>query len=281
MTTPPHRDDVVTTRVYRMGYSRAMPMTPSLLTCGDDTNLVDRLKIRIGVRLLRLVSLDRDENDLQSALWQYKDGPVRVIREVRSSIRLLAHIQSPSVRNQSIHYRDSMVFPFQVTLPFPAAAVAHQASVIGMVDGRDLRGWRVRTNSDPRWLVVDGVMDDTERSLRREDAQWALFKGPGKDMAVSYRAFTDVPLTTRFIYLDDKATPRPPEAIPGEVPALGFDIRGVELLPRGPFNFRVAVYVNQGARPDDAALAAAALIDTPLHVTTSPLVSRPPAVPVR
>jgi hypothetical protein len=269
--TPAEGDELVTTPVYRMGYSRQAPMTPSLLTVGDDTNLVDRFKVRIQVRLLRLFPLVRDEEDLRSRLWQYKDGPVRVIRELRSSMRLVARIQSPALGNQSINYRESAVFPFQVTLPFPAAAVTDDATITGWMDGKDLHGWRVRTNSDPRTLLVDGVMDATEKSLVRDGALWAVCLGPGVDMAASFRAFTDVPLTTRFTYLDDQDAPRPPERFRGEVPGLGFEIRGVEKLPRGPFHFRVAVGIHRGARSDQAAMAAAALLDTPLGVEVRPL----------
>ena len=55
-----------------------------------------------------------------------------------------------------------------------------------------------------------------------------------------------LPIKTDFLYIDDDATPDPPEFVPGQSPNMGFWMSGFEDLPRGTLYFYLISYMVKG-----------------------------------
>ncbi|MCB0219394.1 MAG: hypothetical protein KDH09_06845, partial [Chrysiogenetes bacterium] len=82
----------VTSSDYVFRFSKPAPITFDYLAirhAGEELmNIVDRMKIRAWSRVLGLIRVDVDEEDLESELRGYIDGPVRVIRRSRNTYHI-------------------------------------------------------------------------------------------------------------------------------------------------------------------------------------------------
>ncbi|MBI5498468.1 MAG: hypothetical protein HY904_25930 [Deltaproteobacteria bacterium] len=250
----PGLGDLVATPVFRIGFVPGNAVVPSLLTVGNGDNLLDQLHMRIHARLLGVLPISRDESDLRSHLGRYTAGPVRVLREVLTSVRLVGSLHSPDIPNVSIHTRDSVVLSFRLDVPFPPAGVAQDATFTALAGLRPVRGWRARASSDPRWLSIDGRTDEVEASAQRVGAVWVALQGPDAAVVLAHRGLPPE-LTAALEYVDT-----------AEGAGVGFGVTGAQHLLRGSFSVQILAHVLDGPRPADELLAVAAAWDRPLHV---------------
>lgn len=262
--------DKVIGSAYRLHFYRDDPITAWFLGMGgDDDNILDNMKVRFHSQVLGILSIDRTNEDLGSRLWGYTDGPVRVIRQIRSSIRLVSRLKSPSITSDMMLYRQSFQMPVRISLPFTPAGLVSNVHFTGTVDCRDRKGWKVRLSSDERWLNVDGRMDETELSVKRENARWFIIRGPGKAMISQFSMRAAVQLPASFHYNDDASGSYAPEAKRGEVPAVGFHVKDGEKLPRGAVHFFVSAFGVLGNSSEDDLVRTAKMLEQPLKVRVS------------
>ena len=248
----------VVTSGYELGFSREVPISWDHLSFLGLPNMIDRLKLRFEVKVFG-IPYRRNETHFRSDLSSYKDGPVRVIRRVRSSVQINRLLRTPSAASESIYYDNAIVVPFRAQVPVSLRSlrgIISDMSTRGGACMQNLRGWRVRVETDPRWLLVDGKMDETEKTVRGEGASWFLLAGPPG--AFLCRVILDrywdgspqeLPVTTDFYYVDDDLTPDPPEFVPGQSPNLGFHFHGMDELEKGVFYFYIVGYMIKDYEP--------------------------------
>ena len=225
---PENKNDRIYTDVFTLGFSHEVPITQNYIAFNDGDNILDRMKIRMYFRFFYVIKFDRNENDMKSHVWQYKDGPIRAVRMVRSSVRLVGSLQSPQILSETLYYRNAVLMPLRIKMLNLGKGIINEAFVDSGGDFRDRYGWKVRLSSDERWLTVDGKMDEVENSIKTEDARWFILKGPGKAQIIYIYYLGDYGLDTEFYYLDDDVNEHPPEFHPGQVPYIGFHIYGLE-----------------------------------------------------
>ena len=237
--------DLIHSDLFTLHFSHEVPITWDAITFDDGVNIIDRMKIRLHCRLFHLFTIDKNETHLNSQLWQFKDGPVRVIRRVRSSVKLVAKLKSPSVNSETLYYRNAVLLPFRVKIPFTPKGIVSDLYFEGGPDFRDLYGWKLRLNTDDRWLQVDGHTDEVEATIRADGAKWFILKGPGKAMLYDLTLVNEkeVGLRRRFHYLDDAVQANPPEFHPGQVPYIGYFVDGIGDVKGGSvFRFHVLAF---------------------------------------
>jgi hypothetical protein len=78
--------------------------------------MVDRLKIRLFIKMFGK-EFRLDETNFTSNLSAFKDGPVRVIRRVRSAVRLNKILKTPSAASETIYYQNAVAIPFRIKNP--------------------------------------------------------------------------------------------------------------------------------------------------------------------
>src|SRR5262249_28857787 len=94
----PSADRVTGTRV-SLGFNRGLPNYLAIRdrSTSEDTNLLDRLKVRASATFLwGLLRFSRNEDDLTTQFVGWHQGPIRVIRSQRQWIRLGWGIHSPT-----------------------------------------------------------------------------------------------------------------------------------------------------------------------------------------
>ena len=122
--------------------------------------------------------------------------------------------------------------------------------VRGGCDFREVHGWKVKSEADPRWLLVDGKMDEIEKNVEIKGATWLLTTG--RDYGSLIRmvlnqkqdgSYQDLPFSSDFFYVDDDLAPDPPEFVPGQSPNVGFWFPDVQEIKKGTYFFFLMIYV--------------------------------------
>ena len=242
---------------YELGFSLEVPFSWDYISFRGAPNMIDRMKIRIGLKILG-IPYSRNETHFKSDLSSYKDGPVRVIRRVRSSFRLNRLLKTPSTASESIYYQNAVVVPFRVTVPVSLKTVrgmVSDLSIRGGVDMQNMHGWQLLAEASDARLAIDGRMDEKEKSLQGIGASWFLLSGPTGAflcrMVLNRNwdgSLQQLPLSTSFFYVDDDGSPDPPEFVPGQSPNVGFFIHGAENLSRGTHYYYIVNYMIRGYR---------------------------------
>jgi len=243
---------MVLSRNYKLRFSFKVPISWEHLSFQGFPNMIDRLKIRMTMSIFGLPYY-RDETHFRSELSSYKDGPVRVIRRVRSSIKLNPILKTPSVASESIYYENAIVIPFRIKIPVRLKSligIVEDIRVRGGADMQNVHGWTLRTDVEDRWLNIDGKMDDLEKNLRGEGASWFILSGPPGAFLCRIilnkkpdGSLQSLPIKSTFFYMDDDSSLDPPEFVPGQSPNIGFWMTGFEELPRGDFYFYMIGYM--------------------------------------
>ncbi len=233
----------VTSDNFEVGFSLEVPISWDYLAFTGGDNLIDRLKMRVLVMFFG-IKFFFDEEDWKSELSCYKDGPVRVIRRVRSSIYLTKRLRTSSADSESIYYDSIIVVPYRVKVPISPAVFGKliKITVNGALDMQNMHGWRVKTEVDHRWLSIDGKMDEDENNAITKGAAWYLLSGPEHCMLqrIIHNRSPDgspqeLPLKTAFLYVDDDDAADPPEFVPGQSPKIGYLVTELSKLRKGTF----------------------------------------------
>ncbi len=264
---PENKKDKIYTDMFTLGFSHEIPITQDYLDFKDGKNLLDRMKVRLFFRFFRFIKFQRNENDMESLVWQYKDGPIRVIRMVRSSIRLIGNLQSPQVNSETLYYRNVVLVPFRLKILYMPKGIVNEAYLDSGGDYRNLYGWKVRLNTDEKWLAVDGKMDEVEKNVKVDGGRWHILKGPGKAQIVFIHFAEDYPLETKYHYIDDDATEYPPEFHPAQVPYIGWHVSGLGKL-QGYSTLHIKIlcfYVNEEYSEEEL-LRAMNIVNSPIQI---------------
>lgn len=238
---------------YELGFNPNMASGPNFarLHLGPD-DIIDRLKIRMQAKIIG-ITFSLDENNFHSELSLYEDGQIRVIRRVSNAIQLTKIFRTPSAAIENIYYGNICIIPVRIKVPISPRFFKSMIGYIRVRGGADftnLHGWKIRTDTDPRWFTIDGRMDEEEKTINGKNSSWYLLSGPRG--ALLFRMVLNrkpdgspqnLPIETDFFYVDDDNTPDPPEEIPGQSPNTGFLLNGIENLSRGTFYFYVVMYM--------------------------------------
>ena len=275
VTYEPDTDRIVSDRV-AVGFGAPTPRYLALR--GPDgafgANLLDRLKVRAHARFLGFIPLGRDEDDIEYAFSAWRAGPVRVMRREYQWVRLASWLRTPIFETETLMTRDAMVLPVRLRLNFPPTYFFAGIEVQAVLDFRALRGWQVAAAGVAP--VAVGSAEAAHLDGTRSD--WVALRGPDATLVLSLvRGDSLATLVPTIVYRDD-GEPRPPEALPGELPALGYRLTEWSQIDRGEHWFAAVAR----ALPPDADLEAAARErDLPVEVTARELPAAAGATPGR
>lgn len=246
-------ENQVVARNHVFGFNpRMSSIAPSLVSMQGSPNLIYRMKIRFSTKLME-IPFGFDENNLVSELSLYKDGPIRVVRRIRSSIQFTRLFRMPSVAVENIFYDNSMVIPVRIKIPISLKSFSGLISytrVRGSADLRNTHGGKIKADTDPRWMNVDGKMDEVEKSIQWEGSTWFLTSGPEGAFIIRMilnrnpdGSFQKSPIKTCLYYLDDDNAPDPPESVPGQSPQVGWWMEGLPDLEKGTLYLSAIMYL--------------------------------------
>ncbi|MCX5859728.1 MAG: hypothetical protein NT056_07510 [Proteobacteria bacterium] len=235
-------ENQVVAKNYVLGFDPRMSIAPSLVSMFGSANIIDRMKVRLSTKIMG-IPFGFDESNLVSELSLYKDGPIRVVRRVRSSIQFTRIFRTPSAAVENVYYDNTMVIPIRVKMPISLksfSSIVSYARVRGAVDLQNIKGWKIRLDTDPRWMSVDGKMDEVEKNIKGEGMSWFLISGP--EGAFMFRlvlnrkpdgSFQKSPIQAHQYYVDDDTSLDPPEFVPGQSPQVGWLMENLADLEKG------------------------------------------------
>ncbi len=146
--------NTVDTDHYRFGYTRGVPSdyAPQSHQHENGPNLLDRFKIRVRATVLKLFHFNVNEDKVDNRLLAWKVGPVRVVRLLTHSVRVVFGIRSPEVTNYDFFYRDCVENPFKVRFPWVPRVLFGDIKVRMDLDFTGLDGYAIawsRMNDGP------------------------------------------------------------------------------------------------------------------------------------
>lgn len=188
---------------------------------GTGVNYVDRFKGRITMAFLfGRLKLHFDEGSVTFYESAYKDGPVRLIRNLQIIIRLPMGIKAPGIAVDLLWYDTIVDVPIVIDLPFdPKYVLSYVELKIGEDHGPGALGMMVYNSNNPAGCRIDGKMDEpAEIGWNTARDQWRLMTGP--QGTIMNRSFWDENYlkqmkSIKVEYIDDATRPDPPEEHPG------------------------------------------------------------------
>ncbi len=188
---------------------------------GTNVNYVDRFKGRITVAFLfGGLKVHFDESSVTFYESAYKDGPLRLIRNLQIIIRLPLGIKAPGIAVDLLWYDTIVDVPVVVDLPFdPKYVLSYVVLQVGEDHGPGAIGMKVYNSNNPLGCTIDGKMDEpAEINWNPARDQWRLMTGP--QGTIMNRSFWDENYLKQMKsitveYIDDLNRPDPPEEHPG------------------------------------------------------------------
>ncbi len=175
----PEKEQIFTEN-YGLGYRKGMSLYTDLFYAdgkgGFGPDFIDRIKVRIEVKFLfNLLKITKSEEDFRAEVVGWKDGPVRVLRNVQNYVRVLFNLSSPSVFSITEYYSDYMYTPMRTTVPFDLKWVFNKFGISewylyfygdlpGLNDGmmytnKNLNGVPLSTSVPKAWYDTNVNMD--------------------------------------------------------------------------------------------------------------------------
>jgi hypothetical protein len=227
----------VDTDHYRFGYTNGVPSdyAPQSRKHEDGPNLLDRFKIRVRATVLSFFHFHVNEDKVDNRLLAWKAGPVRVVRLLTHSVRVVFGIRSPEVTNHDFFYRDCVENPFKVRFPWVPRVLFGDIQVRMDLDFTGLDGYTIS------WSRMSGapikIGDPALRKISPSDApqvEWIALRGGGRTILQTIAPTSDLRLLDRRLYYNDNpASPDAPERVRGEHPGIGYTMTGWENLAAG------------------------------------------------
>jgi len=254
-------EEVVRATYYHLGYAKGAPLYTDLSipkeVGGNGEDFFDRIKIRIKVKtLFNLISVKKTEEDFIAETVGWKDGPVRVLRNVQTRFRILFNLASPSIFSVSEYYAHFMYTPLQITIPFNLKWAFHSFGISDWnwffyADFPGLKNGIAYTNRNRQGHVFTGhhSQEYLEKNIDRSNIVWGFNTKEGVGTWFPRLVLPDIMYQSFKLYIvDDETFIDPPEDVPGVIGA-GIDVqwKGVNedlwfMLEKGTYELTLDSY---------------------------------------
>jgi hypothetical protein len=200
---------------------RYMSTTPA--AGGTGVDYVDRMKGRLTMAFVfGTLKFHADESKVNFYEAAYKDGPIRLIRNIQIIISLPLGIKAPGIAVDLLWYDTIVDVPMVIDIPFnPKYLLSYLELTVGEDHASGAMGMRIYNSNNPEGFVVDGRTSpqETDRWINDRD-EWRLMTG--SQGTIMNRSFWD----DRYLkqmkwvkvnYRDDLSTMDLPEEDPGMI----------------------------------------------------------------
>ncbi|MBZ0253159.1 MAG: hypothetical protein K8I02_07445, partial [Candidatus Methylomirabilis sp.] len=239
---------------------------------GSGAEFCDRLKLRTYIKTRLFVSLSFDEEEWESNVKQYLDGPVRVIRQVENRLSFLGIDVAPTIQVDATYYRDLHVAPAIINQTLNLPAIAREAWFKASIDfsekAEGMKYYRPSPGVKDPYHAINGRTESDEEALDPRAPPWHLVTGaPGTLLWWLELPKPLVPVTDLY-YVDERTTSDPPEATPGAIGEIGFKF---DLFPlaKGKYFMRLFYGFPSRWKPGDEKRMIE-VIEKPLKYVTGP-----------
>jgi len=275
------QEDMLSSPAYHIGFKNPRVRTSLNYTAlrdadGNGVDLVDRFKARGEATFLwGALRIARDESDFRSRVLAILDGPVRVVRKSRYSLRLLWNVPTPGAESLTYFYRNYIELPTELDIPFDVGYVVTRISSRVSLDfNRAAAGACFYNPNNPEGVVIDGLMSPSEEAMDLGAFEWLLVESERRAMLFRVMVDPKLPVALSLFYRDDAHQDDPPEEDPGQYGNMGWRVGNLEAVKKGAYWYRTLIYFpdtfrkGEGGRYLDAE-------DHPLRAETGALPAPP------
>lgn len=214
-------------------------------------SIIDTLKIRMSAGVLsKFTRMTLDNHNLRPQLVGHKVGPIRSVMHLRTRV-VLAGIPVMTIQVQAMRYAAHYEAHTYAKVPELYRATLKEPEVSVTVDGNSQLGAQVYThNFADNPVTVNGISDDLNfagQPINMAD-NWILFDS-GREFTLLTELqvppeLMSVPL--QLIYQDDESLIVDPEQFAGQLPNLGYMLKGWP--EQKELRFTVSLYFDSGMR---------------------------------
>ncbi len=234
------KEDVVETPLYVIDFNKQNPILLDNLRIrnrvGDPgVNLIDRIKVRAVLKTRLYLTVHLNEEGVTSRVPAYKNGPIRAVRVIEFYIKLWFLKVTPSGYVDYLFYRNAVVGPSEIKVPFSPKIVLRggSKSVGGLDFDSNVYGWKFYGQSNRLPITITGETGGGS-GLEKKGVSWFGLYGPdrGTMMRIVYgESLLKARVDYTLYYLDDRNREDKPEREKGET-LLGFSTDVLQ-IPRG------------------------------------------------
>lgn len=243
------RFDEKTQRIVTPCYTLAgHPNNPSFyseLSMGG-VDHIDRVKLRASATLVfGKVTILRTEEDIRGKFAGVIDGPVRVLKRLKYSVRIVAGIHSPTLSRVTKSYLAVHDIPNNMNVPINMDYFFTSMESLAYFDfDPAIKGARLYCTKCARGFTINGKMEPFEfEDVGLGSRNFAVCSDYGNLLtAVRVEEKTNrLMIQTSGLFIDDQAKADPPEDVPGSYGCFGYKLMHLEKVPVGKYEFHLVL----------------------------------------
>jgi len=211
-----------TSRYKNSGFAHRYMSTPPAAG-GTGVDYVDRLKGRLTMAFVfGSLKFRADESSVNFYEAAYKNGPIRLIRNIQIIISLPLGIKAPGIAVDLLWYDTIVNVPMIIDIPFnPKYLLSYLELTVGEDHAPGAVGMKIYNSNNLEGFVVDGRTSPQEGDRWNEDRdEWRLMTGPqGTIMNRSFwdQRYLEQMKWVKVSYRDDMNALDKPEEYPGMI----------------------------------------------------------------
>ncbi|HVB79390.1 MAG TPA: hypothetical protein VNE82_05485 [Candidatus Binataceae bacterium] len=233
-------------------------------------SLIEGSQVQVTARALMLFKLRLDANGVTNRVLAWHGGPIRIIRRVSHSVKLIFGIESPRVLSEESFYREYAQDSFVARVPWVPRLFFGDVRVRTWLDFTGLEGFALSwPGMEWRPLAPEARSAALAAEIRNDppEVKWLALKGGGKIVMQTFTPSPDFAILRRRLYYCDPAAAASPDCA-GTALQIGYLMTGWEKLASGTHRVNsVLMVLPSGADPDAVAQ----------RLTTAPVVRVGPA----
>ena len=225
-------------------------------------SIIDGSQVRLTARVLKLFKLRLDAGGVANHVLAWHGGPIRVIRRVSHSVKLVFGIESPRVLSEETFYREYAEDSFTARVLWVPRLLFGDVRVRILFDFTGLRGFTLlwpNMELKPFDPAVGSATAAAEILRDPPEVKWLALKGGGKIVMQSFTPSPDLTTLRRRLYYCGGAAAsyaaRPASSdCAGGALQIGYLVTGWENLAAGTHRVdSVLMVLPDSAEPDAAA----------------------------
>ncbi len=237
-------------------------------------SLINGSEVQVTARLLMFFKIKLNGTGLTNRVLAWRAGPIRVIRRVSHSVKLILGIQAPPVVSDEIFYRDYAEDSFAARVLWMPRVFFDDVRLRAWLDFVGVREFTLSWSSmSGPPLHLDEAADAQIAEIERDPphTRWLAIRGDGKIVIQTFMASPDLAIVSPRVYLcDAKLDPAPAENCTSETLQIGYLMTGWENLSAGEHRLKsLLLVVPDTVNPEKLAA----------HLATTPVVRVAPARP--
>jgi hypothetical protein len=170
-------------------------------------SLIEGSQVQVTTRVLRLFKLRLSANGVSNRVLAWHGGPVRFIRRVSHSVKLIFGIKSPPVLSEEIFYRDRVEDSFAARVLWLPRLFLSDVRVCTWLDFVGLDSFALAWTGMEWQSLQPGTRSAVAAEFSRNppEVKWLALKGDGKVVMQTFTPSPDFATLRRQLYYCDGA----------------------------------------------------------------------------